>query len=59
MLTVGATQNGYVVGQDATALSRMNNGLKDRFKPDVTTPGERKKLNPLHLVLFNKNMLVR
>jgi len=42
MITVGATQNGYVVGQDATALSRMNNGLKDRFKPDITTPGENK-----------------
>jgi hypothetical protein len=46
MLTVGATSNGYVVGQDATALSRMNNGLRDRFKPDVTTPGEEKNKIP-------------
>ena len=35
MITVGATNTGYVVGQDATALSRMNAGLKDRFKPDI------------------------
>jgi hypothetical protein len=32
MITVGATSNGYVVGQDSTALSRMNAGLIDRFK---------------------------
>lgn len=35
MITVGAQANGYVVGQDATALSRMNSGLKDRFKPTI------------------------
>ena len=35
MITVGSTQNGYVVGQDATALSRMNAGLIDRFKSDI------------------------
>lgn len=40
MITVGATSKGYVVGQDATALSRMNNGLIDRFKPDVQTEQE-------------------
>ena len=27
MITIGATSNGYVVGQDATALSAMNAGL--------------------------------
>jgi hypothetical protein len=32
MITIGSTANGYVVGEDATALSRMNNGLEDRFK---------------------------
>ena len=42
MITVGSTSKGYVVGQDATALSRMNNGLRDRFKPDISTPGENK-----------------
>jgi hypothetical protein len=35
MITVGSTQNGYVVGQDSTALSRMNAGLIDRFKSDI------------------------
>ena len=35
MITVGATANGYVVGEDATALSRMNAGLTDRFKEVV------------------------
>ena len=38
MITVGSTSNGYVVGQDSTALSRMNAGLKDRFKPNIATP---------------------
>jgi hypothetical protein len=37
MLTIGAQSNGYIVGQDATALSRMNSGLKDRFKPTIYT----------------------
>ena len=44
MITVGSTANGYVVGEDATALSRMNAGLKDRLKYDLkhedTTPQE-------------------
>jgi hypothetical protein len=35
MLTVGATSTGYVVGQDSTALARMNNGLIDRFKKSL------------------------
>jgi hypothetical protein len=40
MITIGSTANGYVVGEDATALSRMNNGLEDRFKKTITTPEE-------------------
>jgi hypothetical protein len=40
MITVGATANGYVVGQDATALSRMNAGLEDRFKEKIVLPTE-------------------
>jgi len=35
MITVGSTAAGYVVGEDATALSRMNAGLKDRLKSDI------------------------
>jgi hypothetical protein len=37
MITVGATSNGYVVGQDSTALSRMNAGLVDRVKEKIET----------------------
>ena len=40
MITIGATSNGYVVGQDATALSRMNAGLEDRFKEKIILPTE-------------------
>lgn len=36
MITIGATSKGYVVGQDSTALSRMNAGLEDRFKKTIT-----------------------
>jgi len=39
MITVGSTSNGYVLGADSTALSRMNNGLKDRFKPEIKNVG--------------------
>ena len=38
MITVGATSQGYIVGQDATALSQMNAGLVDRWKPSITQP---------------------
>jgi predicted chitinase len=40
MITVGSTSNGYVVGQDSTALSRMNAGLVDRFKSEIDTEQE-------------------
>jgi len=36
MITIGATSNGYIVGQDSTALSRMNAGLEDSFKENIT-----------------------
>jgi len=38
MITVGATAGGYVKGTEATAFSKWNNGLRDRFKEDLT-PG--------------------
>ena len=34
-ITIGAQSAGSVVGEDATALSRLNRGLKDRIKPVV------------------------
>jgi hypothetical protein len=38
MLTVGATANSEVVGENSTAFSRFNTGLTDRFKTKITTP---------------------
>ena len=35
IVTIGAQANGYVVGQDSTALSAMNRGLVDRIKPEI------------------------
>ena len=50
MITIGATSNGYVVGQDATNLSAMNAGLEDRFKEEIilgesTSPASTASLN--------------
>ena len=36
IITIGAQAGGSAGGQDATALSRLNQGLKDRIKPTVT-----------------------
>lgn len=36
MITVGAAANGTVVGENDTALSKLNKGLEDRFKKEVT-----------------------
>jgi hypothetical protein len=38
MITVGATSKGYMVGEDATALSRMNKDYEDRFKKKIENP---------------------
>lgn len=38
MITVGATAGGYVKGTEATAFSKWNTGLRDRFKEEFT-PG--------------------
>jgi hypothetical protein len=38
MITIGATSNGNIVGSDATALSRMNDGIEDRYKITVLDP---------------------
>ena len=32
MITVGANQNGNIIGEDSSSISRMNNGFKDRIK---------------------------
>jgi hypothetical protein len=46
MITVGSTQNGYTIGQDSTALSRMNNGLQDRFKIKIEQEDIINKVKP-------------
>ena len=38
MITVGSTNHGYVVGEDSTALSRMNLGITDRYKETINPP---------------------
>ena len=38
MITVGATAGGYVKGTEATAFSKWNTGLVDRFKEEFTPP---------------------
>jgi len=38
MVTIGATAGGYVKGTEATAFSKWNTGLADRFKEEFT-PG--------------------
>jgi hypothetical protein len=35
MITVGAAVNGSIVGENATALSKINKGLTDRFKTEI------------------------
>jgi hypothetical protein len=38
MITIGAQANGYITGQDSTALSVMNYGLVDRVKEEWIEP---------------------
>jgi hypothetical protein len=38
MITIGAQANGYITGQDSTALSVMNYGLVDRVKEEWVEP---------------------
>lgn len=47
MITVAAAANSSVVGENATALSRLNNGLKDRYKDLIsnTNDGSTKKID--------------
>jgi len=46
MITVGSTNHGYVVGEDATALSRMNLGITDRYKETINDPTPPGQTNP-------------
>ena len=49
IVMVGAQQNGVVVGENATALSRLNRGTKDRYQVKIeneSLPRPRVKLPP-------------
>ncbi len=37
-ISIGATASGTTVGEDATAFSKWNNGLVDRFQQTISTP---------------------
>lgn len=43
MITVGATAGGYVKGTEATAFSKWNTGLVDRFKEKFIPPTKNKE----------------
>ena len=47
MITIGAQANGYITGQDSTALSSINKGLKDRVKPVIQDAGKKDIEQPL------------
>ena len=73
MITIGATANGYVTGQDSTMLSNLNNGTTDRIKPTITSPNDgygkqaedNKSIDEIHnwyysitdILLHNQNQL--
>lgn len=47
IVTVGAQQNGVVVGENATALSRLNRGTKDRYQNKILNESLSKPSKPL------------
>ena len=44
IISIGATAQGTVVGEDATAFSKWNSGLKDRFQQEIIEPDKIEKL---------------
>ena len=47
MITIGATSNGAIPGIEATAFSRWNTGIKDRFKNNITDATDSTVQEPL------------
>ena len=41
MITIGATSQGSIPGIEATAFSRWNLGIEDRFKKSITDPSDK------------------
>jgi hypothetical protein len=61
MITVGSTNHGYVVGEDSTALSRMNLGITDRYKETINEPippGQTNNSTELTLLQKYRNTLL-
>jgi len=54
MLTVGATANSKVVGENSTAFSKFNAGLTDRFKEQIVQ--SREDITPSLLQEFNEKL---
>jgi hypothetical protein len=54
MITVGSTNHGYVVGEDSTALSRMNLGITDRYKKTINEPTPPGQTNNIELTTQQK-----
>tara|TARA_R110002020_G_scaffold136857_3_gene305501 strand:- start:12313 stop:15933 length:3621 start_codon:yes stop_codon:yes gene_type:complete len=46
MITLGATAAGYVPGEEATAFSKWNTGIEDRFKKNLVD-GDSQSTNPI------------
>ena len=55
MITVGAAANGVVVGEDSTALSKLNNGLEDRFKKSMVNGNYKTSQIPDDTLLKSQN----
>ena len=53
MITVGATAGGYVKGVEATAFSKWNTGLTDRFKEEFLPPNGTKESPKPNEASFN------
>lgn len=45
MLTIGATSNGQVLGEDTTLFSKWNTGLIDRYNPEIFLNTEEVEVN--------------
>jgi hypothetical protein len=54
MLTVGATSNGQVVGEDSTAFSKWNSGLKNRLTAEIVDGSYKTQPDPAEPTLEEK-----
>jgi hypothetical protein len=57
MISIGAQAQGYAIGEDATALSALNRGLKDRIRDDWYYPGQTSS-NPTEKTLKDQYAIV-